>query len=111
MSPLHPIANTSEIAPGQGKAFAVGKRQIAIFHLDGEYFAINDYCPHMGASLSQGYVEDYEVSCAWHAWRFDVRDGTWCDNRRIKTDSYPVTVEGDQIYVEFPDEEDTSRPE
>jgi nitrite reductase (NADH) small subunit/3-phenylpropionate/trans-cinnamate dioxygenase ferredoxin subunit len=76
---------------------------VAVFHIKGEYFAINDFCPHMGASLAGGYVEEGTVTCPWHAWRFQVRDGTWCDNPRIKTESFEVRVVGNDIQVRVPE--------
>jgi nitrite reductase (NADH) small subunit/3-phenylpropionate/trans-cinnamate dioxygenase ferredoxin subunit len=53
----------------------------------------------MGASLSAGDVTDGVVTCPWHAWRFRVTDGTWCDNPRLKTDVFEVRVVGDEIQV------------
>lgn len=93
------VAKVGDIAEGQGTAFEVGGRMVAVFLKDGEYLAIDDMCPHAGASLAEGYVEGHEVSCPWHAWRFDIRDGTWCDNRRIKVDSFEVRVVDDEIQV------------
>ena len=61
------VARVGEIPEGEGRAFAVNGRMIAVFHLAGEYTAINDTCPHMGASLATGYVEDEAVTCPWHA--------------------------------------------
>ncbi|MEZ6075449.1 MAG: Rieske (2Fe-2S) protein [Pirellulaceae bacterium] len=46
-----------------------------------KYYAIDDFCPHQGASLAAGYiVEGCAVACAWHHWRFSLEDGTWLDN-------------------------------
>ncbi len=54
----------------------------------------------MGASLGAGQVdEEGKVSCPWHAWRFDVCDGTWCDNPSLKIDAYEVRIVGDEIQV------------
>ena len=44
-------------------------------------------------------VEDHAVTCPWHAWRFSVQDGTWVDNPKVKTECYPVRVDGDNIQV------------
>ena len=93
------VAKVGDIESGKGKAFEVGDRVIAIFNEDGEYRAIDDMCPHMGASLSTGFLEQSEITCPWHAWRFDIRDGTWCDNRTLKTDVFEVRIQGDQILV------------
>ena len=97
------VAKTGSIPPGQGATFTVGDRLVAVFFVDGQYFAIDDLCPHMGASLSAGHVENGTVTCPWHAWRFKVTDGTWCDNPRIKTDAFEVRVVGDEIQVQVAD--------
>ncbi|MCH5374237.1 MAG: Rieske 2Fe-2S domain-containing protein, partial [Planctomycetes bacterium] len=98
------VAKLGDIPEGQSEVYTVGDNIVAIFNIGGEYFAINDLCPHQGASLAGGHVEDGVVSCPWHAWRFRVTDGTWCDNPRIKTDSYPVRVVNGQIQVCVGDE-------
>lgn len=93
------VAQEGEIPEGQGRAYALAGRMIAVFLRDGEYFAIDDFCPHAGASLAGGFMDGHEVSCPWHAWRFDVRDGTWCDNRRLKVDRFEVRVQNGDVQV------------
>lgn len=96
------VARVGDIRENEGRAFAVNGRMVAVFLEDGTYYAIDDFCPHMGASLSGGYVQDGTVACPWHAWRFSICDGTWCDNPRIKIDAFEVRVEGDEIQVKVP---------
>ncbi|MEZ6073020.1 MAG: Rieske 2Fe-2S domain-containing protein [Pirellulales bacterium] len=93
------VAKVGEIAPGSGGTFKVGERLVAVFNNDGEYLAIDDLCPHMGASLGAGYIDEGVVACPWHAWRFKICDGTWCDNPRVKIDSFEVRVQGEEIQV------------
>ena len=71
------VARIGAIPEGQGEPFEVNGRVVAVFNDGGEYFAIDDLCPHMGASLSAGPLEDGIVSCPWHAWRYKISDGTW----------------------------------
>jgi len=99
MSDFITVAKVGDIIEGQGRAYAVNGRMVAVFLQQGEYFAIDDFCPHMGASLAGGYLEGGVVTCPWHAWRFCIRDGTWCDNPRIKIDSFEVRVQGAEIQV------------
>jgi nitrite reductase (NADH) small subunit len=105
MSDFHTVCRTADIPEGEGRAFPVEGRLIAVFRVGGEYTAINDLCPHMGASLASGYVEDGAVQCPWHAWRFCVKEGTWLDNpkSKLKTDCYEVRVAGDEIQVRLPE--------
>jgi nitrite reductase (NADH) small subunit/3-phenylpropionate/trans-cinnamate dioxygenase ferredoxin subunit len=104
MSEFRTVAQVGQIPEGEGRAFNVSGRMIAVFLLGGEYFAINDTCPHMGASLAEGYVEGDAVICPWHAWRFGIRDGLWLDNPKSKlcNETYPVRVEGENIQVQTP---------
>ncbi len=99
MAEYQTICQVGDIPAGEGRAVEVGGKIIAVFNDGGRYFAIDDTCPHMGASLSEGCLENGIVTCAWHAWRFRLADGAWADNPRIKIGSYPVRVEGDAIQV------------
>ena len=105
MAEFQTVARVGDIPEGEGRAYRVEGRMVAVFLVNGEYTAINDFCPHMGASLATGYVEGGAVTCPWHAWRFSVKDGTWLDNPRskLKTDTYPVRVEGQEIQVQIPE--------
>ena len=104
MAEFHSVCRTDELPEGEGKTVAVGNRIIAVFNADGCFHAIDDCCPHMGASLSGGLVENGIVTCPWHAWRFRLADGAWADNPRIKIGCYPARVQGDAVQVETPDE-------
>ena len=101
MSDFQTVAKVGEIPEGEGRAYPVDDAMVGVFLVNGRYFAINDSCPHMGASLATGYVENDAVTCPWHAWRFCVKDGTWLDNpnAKVKTEAYEVRVEGDEIQV------------
>jgi nitrite reductase (NADH) small subunit len=111
MSEFVPVARTDEIVEGQGTAFNVQGRMVAVFRQGDQFFAIDDFCPHMGASLAGGHVERGVVSCPWHAWRFSIEDGTWCDNPRLKVESFEVRVENDQILVRVPPKNNESTAE
>jgi NAD(P)H-dependent nitrite reductase small subunit len=102
MSEFQTVCKVGEVTPGEGRTVQVGGKLVALFLADGQYFAIDDTCPHMGASLSGGYVEKGIVTCPWHAWRYRLNDGAWADNPRIKIGCYPVRVEGDQVQIQVP---------
>ena len=93
------VARTGEIPAGEGRTYEVAGRLVAVF-VDGvAYHALDDLCPHMGASLGSGPFVDGVVTCPWHAWRFRACDGAWCDNERLKVQVFPVRVVGDTIEV------------
>ncbi len=93
------VAKVGAIAEGHGGTFTVGDRLVAVFLSGGEYHAIDDLCPHMGASLGAGEVFDGAVACPWHAWRFSVCNGKWLDNPKLSVDCFEVRVVGDEIQV------------
>ena len=97
---FYPVCRVSELAEGEARMVQAADKLIAVFCHEGQYFAIDDTCPHMGDSLSRGYVEKGIVTCPWHAWRFRLSDGAWADNPRIKIGSYPVRVMDGEIQVE-----------
>ncbi len=99
MTDFTTVAKVGDIEEGQGASFAVNGRMVAVFNKGGQYEAIDDHCPHMGASLAGGHWEDGVVTCPWHAWRFRTCDGTWCDNPKVSIDSFEVRVEGEEIQV------------
>lgn len=103
-SDFQTVCKTDEIPEGEGRAYPLNGTLVAVFLRNGEYFAINDCCPHMGASLASGYLDGNDVICPWHAWKFCVKDGLWMDNPRskIKTETYAVRVIGNEVQVEIP---------
>ncbi len=102
MAKLHKVCKVSELPEGQVRTIEVEEKCVGVYHQQGKYFAIDDFCPHMGASLSGGHVEDGTVTCPWHAWRFRLCDGAWADNPRLKVACYNVSVVEDEIFLETP---------
>jgi nitrite reductase (NADH) small subunit/3-phenylpropionate/trans-cinnamate dioxygenase ferredoxin subunit len=103
MAEFKTVCRVGDLKDGEGKTVVVGGKLIALFNDGGTFQAIDDACPHMGASLAGGCVEGGVVTCPWHAWRFRLSDGTWVDSPRIKIGSYPVRVEGDEVQVALPE--------
>ena len=104
MTEFQTVAVEGEIPEGQGRCFTVSDTMVAVFRENGRYFAINDFCPHMGSSLSEGHVEDGTVMCPWHAWRFRLSDGIWMDNSKseIRTATYDIRLHDGKIQVCVP---------
>jgi len=103
MGTVHTVCKVEDLRDGDSGAITIDGKTIALFRVNGQFFAIDDTCPHMGASLSAGTVQDGIVTCSWHYWRFRLADGAWADNPRIKIGCYKVEVVGDEVRVEVPD--------
>jgi nitrite reductase (NADH) small subunit len=100
MAEFQTVCRVEELVEGEGKTVEVAGRLIAVFYVGGRFYAIDDVCPHMGASLSGGYVENGIVTCPWHAWRFRLADGAWADCPRVKIGWFPVQVENGEIRIQ-----------
>ncbi len=75
MSRFVEIARTNEIAPGETKMVEVEGKKIAILNLEGDYYAIDDTCPHVRRPLSEGKVEGEVVTCSWPGLKFNIKTG------------------------------------
>jgi len=69
------VAQTTEIEPGQARLVDVKGRSIALFNVDGQFFALDNTCTHRGGPLAEGEISGHEVTCPWHGAMFDVRTG------------------------------------
>ena|SRR5580765_3420411 len=102
MAKLVKVAETKDLPPGTARAFQVEGQSIAIFNVDGAFYAIDDTCPHSGGPLSQGQVEGSKVSCPWHGADFDLPTGkVLCGPAFEDIHSYKVVVEGNDIKVDI----------
>ena len=101
MAKLLNIAKTTDVPPGQAAAFTIEGQKIALFNVEGTYYAIGDTCTHRGGPLSEGDVLGVKVTCPWHGAEFDLRTGAVLGPPAQKSvPSYKVVVEGDDIKVE-----------
>jgi len=95
------VATTDQVKPGRGFGTKLDKVFIGIYCIDGEYYAIDDVCPHMGGSLHHGFMNDCVVSCPLHMWEFDVKTGESVWPGSLNIPAYPVKIEGDDILVDI----------
>jgi nitrite reductase/ring-hydroxylating ferredoxin subunit/multimeric flavodoxin WrbA len=99
------IGLVSEIRAGKSKSFIIaderGKNiEVAVFNIDGQYYAISDTCIHKGAPLSKGFLEGDTVICAWHGWKYCVKNGMSPHKGGDSVNSYEVKiVNNDKLYV------------
>ena len=94
------VAKPQDVALGSGKRVEVGGKKIAIFNVDGKYYAIDDTCTHRGGPLSEGGLDGKEVTCPWHGAVFDVTTGEVLGPPAPKPVSrYDVRISGNDIEV------------
>ena len=97
------LASIDDITEGQGREFHVGDRYIALFRHQGQFYAMEDVCPHAGAPLTNGPLSRGTVTCMLHGWRFNLHNGV-CVNlpNAPAVPTFPVTVHGYDVYVTLP---------
>ncbi|HVS27414.1 MAG TPA: non-heme iron oxygenase ferredoxin subunit [Burkholderiales bacterium] len=96
------VLKTEDLAPGQGKMVEVSGKKIALFNVDGDYYAIDDTCTHKGGPLSEGELAGREVTCPWHGATFDVTTGEVLGPPAPEgVARYNVRVSGDSIEIEI----------
>ena len=88
---------------------SAGDRQLAVFRREGRFFAIEDTCPHQGASLGEGLFHEGRVICPLHSWVFDVRTGNCPRGSHESVRTYPARCADGVVEVHLPDDSDDSR--
>ena len=94
---------SADIAPGESTIVEAGEREIAVFNVDGTFYAIENTCCHRGGPLGEGELEGAVVTCPWHGWEFDVTTGRCHAPMPDKeVASFPVHEENGALFVEVP---------
>jgi nitrite reductase/ring-hydroxylating ferredoxin subunit len=94
------IAAVDDVPAGQGRTVEAAGKTLAIFNVNGTYYAIDNTCSHRGGPLGEGDLEDGVVTCPWHAWQWDVTTGANVNNPAVKVACFSVTVENGAIFID-----------
>jgi nitrite reductase/ring-hydroxylating ferredoxin subunit len=73
--PWTTLCDFDDLVEGAGKYVEIDGRGLALFRIGDAVYAIDNACPHAGAGLYGGWVEDGCIVCPLHQWAFDVRTG------------------------------------
>ena len=95
------VAAAEDVPTGQGRVVEAEGKDLALFNVDGAFYAIDNACIHRGGPLGEGDLEGRIVLCPWHAWRWDVTTGANANNPAVKMACYPVVVEDGDVFVEL----------
>src|SRR5262245_17119360 len=100
--PIHQVAVAADLPPGSARRVEVEGRPLALFNVDGTFYAIDDVCTHAEAPLSEGTVQGTCVVCPWHGAEFDL-----CTGKALTPPAaedvrcYKVTVSDGNLLVEI----------
>jgi nitrite reductase (NADH) small subunit len=101
MSNWQPVASVNDFPSGTARELVAGGRVIALFHVDGHFFAMDGICPHQGGPLGKGKLNGCVLTCPWHGWQFNVRTGQHQVNPGLRHPTFPVRVEGGTVLVDI----------
>ncbi|HEX8474190.1 MAG TPA: non-heme iron oxygenase ferredoxin subunit [Pyrinomonadaceae bacterium] len=94
------VGRVEDVPDGRGATVELDNGQeLALYHIGGEFYAIDNFCPHKGAPLADGQLHGHSVTCDWHGWRFDVRSGACLNRASIPVESYEVRIEDGWIKI------------
>ena len=96
-----PVAKRQEVPAGQVRIVQAGAKRLALCHVDGAFYAVDDRCTHDDGSLADGALIGRELECPRHGARFDVRTGdVRCLPAVMPIRAYPVKVEGNDVLID-----------
>ena len=96
------VAKVAEIPPGTGRTVEVKGIWIALFNVDGIFYAVDNTCPHAGGPLGEGKLAEAIVECPWHGWRFDLRTGMRVGNPNFEVPCCQVRIVDEQVQIALP---------
>ncbi|MBI5891001.1 MAG: Rieske (2Fe-2S) protein [Nitrosomonadales bacterium] len=96
------VANAYHLTPGSRRDLDVYGVIVAVFNIDGEYYAFKDACPNDGRELLKGEVRGDEIICPRHGERYSIRTGVMLDQpAKEKLDIFPVRVSRGMVQIEI----------
>jgi nitrite reductase (NADH) small subunit len=96
------VARVADVPAGQGLVVHANGRSLALFNVDGIFYAIDNTCLHRGGPLGEGDLDGRVIMCPWHGWRWDVTTGANVNNPAVKVACFPVSLDGGEVFVELP---------
>jgi len=95
------VCAVSDFPPGEATTLKVVP-PVAVFHVEGSFYAIDDTCTHETYSLAEGYIQGTQVECALHLAKFDLKTGAaLCLPATVGVRTYPVKTENEQVFVDL----------
>jgi nitrite reductase/ring-hydroxylating ferredoxin subunit len=96
------ICHAEDLAPGQRRVVNISDYDdVLVLNIGGEYYAINNSCPHAGAALERGTVVGGVLFCPLHQWGFYLSTGESSHANDLWAPTYRVVFEGERLYLEL----------
>ncbi|MCC6077451.1 Rieske (2Fe-2S) protein [Pseudomonas sp. GCM10022188] len=95
-------------APGGRALIESAGKSLALFNVEGQFYAIDDSCPHQGSSLCGGRLDGKVIQCCAHGLRFNLASGYLLNSTALKVGNYPVEVQDGRVFIVIASEESAS---
>ncbi|MFQ5616202.1 MAG: glutamate synthase-related protein [Anaerolineales bacterium] len=93
------VGSVEDCPPGSVKTMTVNNVDNVMVNHEGEFYTLNNRCPHRGGQLGDGHLQGSDLICPLHGWDFDVRTGISRYNHLDSVPTYPVTVINGHTYL------------
>lgn len=93
------VADVAEVPRNTGAQVMIDETEIALFNVNGDFYAISNYCPHRGAPLHDGFLEQDKVFCSWHCFDFNLKTGECQMVPSLRVATYPVKIENGAVFI------------
>lgn len=94
------VGRAADVPEGRGATVELNDgRELALFHTGGEFYAVDNSCPHRGSPLAEGNLCGAAVECDWHGWRFDLRTGACLTHSSPPVETHEVVIEDGWIKI------------
>jgi nitrite reductase (NADH) small subunit/3-phenylpropionate/trans-cinnamate dioxygenase ferredoxin subunit len=93
------VGSVRDFPRGRGRKVRVDGQEVAVFRDGDAWHALQDACPHMGASLADGKLDGGCVVCHWHEWKFELSDGSTVEREWARARVYDVKIEKGQVLL------------
>lgn len=101
MSDWHSAGKLNDLKSTNSKYLELGGKEVALFQIQGKFFATDNFCPHRGGPLFRGRLEPGpSVRCPLHGWNFDIESGACLNMPNAKISTFPVEVRGEEVFVQ-----------
>lgn len=95
------VLHKSALKEGQVIEVITGGRALALAHVKGQYYASTNECPHAHGPLGEGTLDGTVLTCPYHGWKFDLKDGSCLTSAEDRIKTYPVQIVGEAVCVAF----------
>ncbi|MCY0885893.1 MAG: non-heme iron oxygenase ferredoxin subunit [Firmicutes bacterium] len=96
------VAEAADVEPGRPLLVSLDEQDIALYRVGNEWYATDDLCSHAEASLAEGRLDGYRITCPRHGGQFDIRTGEAIKMPAITPiATFPVREEGGVIYIDY----------